>query len=255
MLRTIILQPYKKCERKKVVKALDELCSPEDNYGWASAGIYVYWDYYTNDVLYVGLAVDLTERFKQHNGFYPEIDKRTCKYEQIEKYFSDNEKLGFSIIVQSPLSQPVTSKLKKKYKEFTEQFSPIENYIGNEGTEAIKYQEGLLIESFRINNGCIPKWNKMNGSIVGQNSVKPINFEALKVISNQTDNFLLAKSSLLEIAENPTFERFENFMHGVRIIAPVYGQKRAIEFLRSQSLIDTYGQMIEAGYLNKKLDI
>lgn len=249
------MQPYKKCERKKVVKALDELCSPEDNYGWASAGIYVYWDYYTNDVLYVGLAVDLTERFKQHNGFYPEIDKRTCKYEQIEKYFSDNEKLGFSIIVQSPLSQPVTSKLKKKYKEFTEQFSPIENYIGNEGTEAIKYQEGLLIESFRINNGCIPKWNKMNGSIVGQNSVKPINFEALKVISNQTDNFLLAKSSLLEIAENPTFERFENFMHGVRIIAPVYGQKRAIEFLRSQSLIDTYGQMIEAGYLNKKLDI
>ncbi len=255
MLRTIILQTYKKSERKKVAKALDQLCSPKDNYGWASAGIYAYWNYYTNEVLYVGLAVDLTERFKQHNGFYPGIDKKTCKYEQIEEYFRNNEKIGFSIIVQSPLSQPVTSKLKKEYKDYTEQFSQIENYIGNEGVEAIKYQEGLLIESFRINNGNIPKWNKMNGSIVGQNSVKPINYEALKVISNQTNNLLLAKSSLFEIAENPTFERYENFMHEVRILTPMYGEKKAVEFLRSQSIIDTYGQMIDCGYLNKILDI
>ena len=85
--------------------------------------------------------------------------------------------------------------------------------------------------------------------------LKPINFEALKVISNQTDNLLLAKSSLFEIAGNPTFERFENFMHGVRILAPLYGEKRAIEFLRKQSMIDTYGQMLDCGYLNKKLEI
>ncbi|CAL2101674.1 conserved protein of unknown function [Tenacibaculum sp. 190130A14a] len=255
MLRTIILQSYKKIERRKVVNALDELCSPNDNYGWASAGIYVYWNYYTNEVLYIGLTVDLTERFKQHNGFYPSVDRNTCKYEQIEEYFKDNEKLGFSIIVQSSLSQPVTSKLKKEYKEFTKQFSPIESYIGNEGLESIKHQEGVLIEVFKRKNGNIPQWNKMNGSISGQDSVKPINYDAIKVISNRKDNILLSKSSLFELAESSTFERYENFLHAVRILAPVCGEKRAIEILRNDSIIDTYREMIENGYINKKLEI
>lgn len=255
MLRTIILQPYKKSERKKVVNALDELCSPKDNYGWASAGIYAYWNYYTNEVLYVGLAIDLKERFKQHNGFYPGVDKKTCKHEQIEEYFKHHEKIGFSIIVQSPLSQPVTSKLKKEYKDFTKKFSPIKNYIGEEGLAAIKHQEGILIEAFKKKHGSIPKWNKMNGSISGQNSVKPINYEAIKVLTNKKDNLLLSKSSLFELADNPTFERFENFLHAVRILAPLYGEQRAIEFLINESIIDTYGQMIEYGYLNKKLEV
>lgn len=255
ILRTIILQPYKKIERRKVVDALDELCSPKDNYGWASAGIYVYWNYYTNEVLYIGLAVDLTERFKQHNGFYPSIDKNTCKYEQIEEYFKHNEKLGFSIIVQSPLSQPVTSKLKREYKEFTEQFSPIESYIGDEGLKAIKYQEGVLIEVFKQKNGKIPQWNKMNGSISGQNSVRPVDYETIKVISNRKDNISLSKSSLFELAESPTLERYENFLHGVRTLASLYGETKAIEILRRDLKNDTYGEMIENGYINKKLKI
>lgn len=84
---------------------------------------YVYWDYYTNEILYISLAINLKERFKQHNWFYPSIDKNTYKYEQIEEYFKYQEKIGFSIIIQSPLSQPVTSKLKKEYKVFTDQLS------------------------------------------------------------------------------------------------------------------------------------
>lgn len=44
--------------------AIDDLCSPKDNYGWASAGIYCFW-------VYIGLAGDLAERFKQHNGILP----------------------------------------------------------------------------------------------------------------------------------------------------------------------------------------
>jgi hypothetical protein len=63
---------------------------------------------------------------------------------------------------------------------------------------------------------------------------------------------LLAKSTLFEMAENSTFERFENFMHGVRIFAPLYGEEGAIKFFRSQSIIDTYGQMVNYGYLNNK---
>lgn len=43
--------------------AIDDLCCPNDNYGWVSAGIYCFWDYYTHEVLYIGLAGDLAERF------------------------------------------------------------------------------------------------------------------------------------------------------------------------------------------------
>ena len=118
MLRTIILDAYKENEKGKIAHALNELCSPRDNYGWASAGIYCYWNYYTHETYYIGLAVDLAERFKQHNGFYPKIDTKTCKKKEIDNYFRSEEKLGFSIIVQSPLSQPITSKLKDEYKDF-----------------------------------------------------------------------------------------------------------------------------------------
>lgn len=71
MLRTIIIDFYKEKDKTKIADALNTLCSPNDNYGWASVGIYCYWDYDTKEILYIGLAVDLTVRFKQHNEFYP----------------------------------------------------------------------------------------------------------------------------------------------------------------------------------------
>lgn len=62
------MDAYTKEEKEEIAEALDDLCSPNDNYGWASAGIYSFWDYNTKEIFYIGLAVDLTERFKQHNG-------------------------------------------------------------------------------------------------------------------------------------------------------------------------------------------
>ncbi|WP_221803546.1 GIY-YIG nuclease family protein [Paenibacillus typhae] len=112
MFATIILDAYKKDEVQQISDALDDLCNA-NGYGWASAGIYCFWDYYTNEIYYIGLAVDLEERFKQHNGLIP-IDENSCKKAKINEYFKHNEKLGYSIFVQSPLSQPITSKNKKK---------------------------------------------------------------------------------------------------------------------------------------------
>lgn len=40
------------------------LCSPNDNYG-ASAGIYCFWNYHIEEVLFIGLAGDLVERFNK----------------------------------------------------------------------------------------------------------------------------------------------------------------------------------------------
>ena len=84
-------------EALEMADAIDDLCSPTDNYGWASAGIYCFWDYYAEAVLYIGLAGDLAERFKQHNGILP--IKEGSKQKQIEDYFSRNERLGYTIFV------------------------------------------------------------------------------------------------------------------------------------------------------------
>ena len=100
MFGTVIIDAYRKEETLEMADAIDDLCSPTDNYGWASAGIYRFWDYYAEAVLYIGLAGDLAERFKQHNGILP--IKEGSKQKQIEDYFSRNERLGYTIFVQSP---------------------------------------------------------------------------------------------------------------------------------------------------------
>ena len=84
MLRTIIVDAYRENEKARIVEALDILCDPCDNHGWASAGIYCYWDYKTREVLYVGSATDLKERFKQHNEFYSGVEPNTCRKKQID---------------------------------------------------------------------------------------------------------------------------------------------------------------------------
>lgn len=71
MFETVIIDAYRKEEALEIANAINDLCSPADNYGWASAGIYCFWDYYAEAVLYIGLAGDLAERFKQHNGILP----------------------------------------------------------------------------------------------------------------------------------------------------------------------------------------
>ena len=86
MFGTVIIDAYRREDTLEMANAIDDLCSPKDNYGWASAGIYCFWDYYAEAILYIGLAGDLAERFKQHNGILP--IKEGSKQKQIEEYFS-----------------------------------------------------------------------------------------------------------------------------------------------------------------------
>lgn len=50
MFGTVIVDAYKKSETTEIATAIDDLCCPTDNYGWASAGIYCFWDYNTHKV-------------------------------------------------------------------------------------------------------------------------------------------------------------------------------------------------------------
>lgn len=59
MFGTVIIDAYRKDEVMEMANAINDLCSPKDKYRWASAGIYCFWDYYAQTVLYIGLAGDL----------------------------------------------------------------------------------------------------------------------------------------------------------------------------------------------------
>lgn len=226
MFGTIIMDVYKKNECSQLADAIEEICSPLDSYGWASAGIYSFWDYNTEEILYIGLAADLSERFKQHNGINL-VGVESCKYEQIQKYFSENERLGFSILTQSPLSQPITHRNEKLYRKFLNvpQGIPIENYAGEEGKENIRRAEGQLIEAYRLAKGDIPKWNKMGGDLRGKSSATKNNYiQIVRAFSRkESSSLLVAKSTIRELSQNATYAWYENYLHGIRMMMLTMG--------------------------------
>ena len=205
MFGTVIIDAYRKEEALEIADAIDDLCSPTDNYGWASARIYCFWDYYAEAVLYIGLAGDLAERFKQHNGILP--IKEGSKQKQIEDYFSRNERLGYTIFVQSPLSQPLVHRNRKVYEKFAkQQNSPVEDMLSEQGRDDIKRVEGILIESFRRKYGHFPPWNSMGGSMVGQTKVMENNINIVNSFcqpNNYAINPIVSRSTIRELSRNP----------------------------------------------------
>lgn len=209
MFGTIILDSYTKDEIYNMAEYIEEICSPLDTIGWASSGIYSFWDYGTKNILYIGLASDLYVRFKQHNGLLP-IDDNACKYQQIQDYFKSREKLGYTILVQSPLSQPIVQRNEKKYMEFLEKHKgiPINNYAIEDGLESIRSAEGQLIEAYRLYTGDIPPWNKIGGDVYARKYATKGNFlQIIQAFSlGDTQNFLVSRSTIRELAGNPTYE-------------------------------------------------
>ena len=148
MFGTVIIDAYTKNEAEQLAIAIDNLCNPTDSYGWASAGIYSFWDYNTHEVLYIGLASDLAERFKQHNGLL-DMSEDGCKRRQIEEYFGTHEKLGYTIFLQSPLSQPMVHRNRKQYEKYAAEINtPVQEYVSDQGIADIKRVERILIEAY-----------------------------------------------------------------------------------------------------------
>lgn len=220
------MDAYSSDELDVMASYIDEICSPMDTVGWASAGIYSFWDYDTKEILYIGLASDLCIRFQQHNGLIP-IDDNACKYQQIQEYFKNHKRLGYTILVQSPLSQPIVQRNEKLYRKFLEKPKgiPIENYAGEEGLEHIRLAEGQLIEAYRLALKKIPPWNKMGGDVHARKSATKGNY--LQIVrafsSSDTHNFLVSRSTIRELAKSPTYEWFEVQLHGLRMMMLTMG--------------------------------
>ncbi|HAI93100.1 MAG TPA: hypothetical protein DCM21_11320 [Butyrivibrio sp.] len=257
MFGTVIIDAYRKEETRELAEAIEDLCSPNDNYGWASAGIYCFWDYYAEAVLYIGLAGDLAERFRQHNGILP--IKEGSKQKKIEEYFSKNERLGYTIFVKSPLSQPLVHRNKTLYEKFArQQNTPVEDLLSEQGRDDIKRVEGILIESFRRKYGHFPPWNNIGGSVAGQNRVMENNINIVKSFCTPDDyaiNPIMSRSTIRELSQNPEWAWYENYLHGARMNLLMLGMEYndALDLINRNDTIGTFERMKETGYLKKRL--
>lgn len=264
MLATIIVDTYKQAETMEIINALDALCSPNDNIGWASAGIYCFWNYYTKEILYIGLAVDFMKRFKQHNGLLP-ADPRSCKWEYIQDYFLKQDKLGYTIMVQSTMSQPQTSSNKLPeldgetiYELGIDPFAQTGLKRNAEDREDIINVEGILLECYKREHRTLPKWNRVGGCTEARDWVQPGNYrQILKSFTKIEPHILVSRSTLRELATNPTFERYEGFLHSVRVLMlrAAVDVDVALKLALGCDILGTYKEMVEAGYLERNLPL
>ncbi len=211
--------------------------------------------FYTRELLYIGLAVDLTERFQQHNGLIKMSDKG-CKINEINRYFKEYDKLGYSIFVQSPLSQPVINKNIYKWYKLDPQKFGVNDFSHEQSKQDLRVVEGILIEAYRIRFGKYPPWNKVGGSIEGQKRTTVGNYAIVDKMTSNELSILNSRYSLRELASDPTYERYENFLHSVRVMT-LFGMEYglALNFIRENDILNTYEEMVEIGYFKKTLFI
>jgi hypothetical protein len=194
---TIVREQFGTDERGEIRAALEEIASPLDMWGWSSNAVYTFWDPTSRDVLYVGLAVDIAERFAQHLGL-KSCRAKGCKREQINAWFTDNQTIGYSVILQSANMQPVVARLAKD--------------LGLSGPEAdeiqpgeLRYLEGRFIEAHRRRFGSRPTWNSVGGSRFGQEQVAHLEPDALfDILTGRVDSLLVARPSIRGLAASPT---------------------------------------------------
>jgi hypothetical protein len=247
MLGTIVIDAYKKTETAEIVDALDGLIYHDC---WSSAGIYSFWNYTTKEILYFGLAADLSARFKQHNGL-TRARKEHCKKEQIAEYFKANEKLGYSIMLQSSLSQPATAKFKKEYKSCFASDPDLVESFGKDGRDNIKLLEGINLEAFRLKNGNLPMWNAMNGSSAGQQRATIRNYQLTELFAPVNPNGNVSRVTLRELNNDGGFRAFECFLHGARI--SFYSFAKFLEFNRMGGNGYIIDRLFNEAYLKRRL--
>lgn len=224
MLCTFIQEKYCQKDSSSVAEAIDDIFSPLNNAGWSSSGVYSFWHPDTKEILYIGLAVDLAVRFRQHNKLV-KFDPKACKSVQISDFFKINTYLGYSVLVQSAYSQPSCKRFNVKNflteKEAQIQYDELVSY----GYEAIVSTEGLLIEAHKLAMGRKPKWNKAGGSKLGSSKATENHMQLLKICNGEVEDWMLARKTIREISSNPTFEAYEHYLHGIRQYAIIHQLK------------------------------
>lgn len=215
MLSTFINEQYSADDAADLAIALDELFTPCNENGWASSGIYCFWDPKTFEIFYIGLALDLSQRFRQHNGMI-KLPESACKKVEITDWFKTHKKLGYSVLVQSSLDQASCKRFNIRFDLTKEEIEKQYGELIIAGHTAIVSAEGLLIEVHKKAKGRLPLWNKVGGSILGGKMATANDRNLLKYLSGELDHWMISRKSIMQLYKNTTFEKWENYLHAVR---------------------------------------
>lgn len=229
MLATVILDTYTQEESELLADALEEVASAKDHYGWSSSGIYCFWNPSNKEVLYIGLAVDLPNRFRQHNGLIA-CPVKCCKRDNIRVYFETNTLLGYSVLVQSNLSQGVCERWEKANRETLDSLCERYEFMDREEAKRllnidvhkeIRTYEGALIEAVDGETGSVPPWNKIKGADIKftDADLKTGNY-LLGSLTSRHDGFdpLAAHVRLRDLSERAMYQGYEELLHSTRML-------------------------------------
>jgi hypothetical protein len=201
MLVTWVRDVYTDNERSEMRAAIDSIASPNTYDGFASNGVYVFFDPESREVLYnwLVLARDLSERFAQHNGLI-RMQEDGCKIRQIAAWFASNDRLGYAAALQSPFSQAGVGRQRgKPTREFYDEESGVFWGYDSEGLDHIADVEGQLIAAFTRRTGALPRWNKVQGR-VAQGNMPTESYALLEMATGQADSLLLARRTIRQLA-------------------------------------------------------
>lgn len=219
MWGTFIVDAYGEAEREQIAEALEALCSPKDDYGFASGGVYCFWSLKTRLPLYVGRAVDLPDRFRQHNGLKGKPGPNN-KCAAVDAFFADEAILGYSVLVRSTLSQTETGRRRasphlppKRIMDWIEEPDTIETEY------EIAAAEGTAIRSHWLEHGELPEWNKVHGETTKWNGSMRRHDSTGDLFCAKVDSLLQARRTLRELADDPLSTEFELELHAARIWA------------------------------------
>jgi hypothetical protein len=204
VLCTVILQTYRQSETKQVHEALNTLM-PVGHPDWSRKGIYAYWDPETHELLYVGLASSLPDRFAQHNALVRHGGGN--KSAEIADWFAQHPKLGVTTMVQAAAI------------ELLKTISDINPSMGGDPKEIIGLAEGQLIELARVALGKRPRWNKTGGARRGSGLAEHTEQSFIHLLCAARDSLLIARRSLTDLVADEQALRYEATLHSARMRA------------------------------------
>lgn len=237
MLVTWIRDTYSAEDSGVLRRAIDVIASPLAYHGFASNGVYVFFDPMTQAVLYIGLARDLSERFAQHNGLV-HMRPEGCKVREVRAWMRGHGALGYAIAVQSSFSQAGVARQRGTptaafYDEESGEFWGYDD----EGLDHIADVEAQLIASFQERHQRLPPWNKIHGRRTAFNAPTTNTYALLELAAGRTDSLLLSRRTIRELAASPDALLREETMH--------VGRMGALE--------DTFGLGIDSAEIIKSL--
>ena len=197
--------------------ALESLSGPTSGTSWSTADIYVYWDFATREILYVGLASDLAVRFGQHNRFKGCPD-RSCKRVQIDAHFAaENEFLGFTVFSLSSLTQPSGARWNRAIDLKDRELIELQAAFSAEALNDIRTLEGRLIAAHEARTGVIPPWNRDPGR-KPSGKISPAD-ATLAAVTGRFDCLLQSRRTIRQLAADGEASIFEEHLHGARLLA------------------------------------